>query len=84
MEIRELSQEELPQAIALAERVFLHKFQEALLLSSWGVMLLGSPLLLAYGVAARAAWYYYVLLPGFLVAFTAATAPPDDRKAWAL
>ncbi len=36
-------------------RVFLHKFQEAIVLSSWGFVLLGSPMLLAYGiVAARA------------------------------
>ncbi len=38
---------------ARTERVFLHKFQEALLLSSWGFVLLGSPILLAYGVVAQ-------------------------------
>ena len=35
---------------ARAERVFLHKFQEAILLSSWAFLLLGSPMLLAYGI----------------------------------
>ena len=50
-------------------RVFLHKFQEAILLSSWGFVLLGSPALLAYGVVVGAPWYYYALLPPFIVAF---------------
>jgi ABC-2 type transport system permease protein len=50
-------------------RVFLHKFHEAILLSSWGFVLLGSPALLAYGVVVGAPWYYYALLPPFVVAF---------------
>jgi len=54
---------------ARTERVFLHKFQEAILWSSWGFMLLGSPMLLAYGLVARAPWYYYALLLPFMVAF---------------
>ena len=54
---------------ARTERVFLHKFQEAVLLSSWGFVLLGSPMLLAYGVVAEAPWYYYAMLLPFLVAF---------------
>jgi ABC-2 type transport system permease protein len=54
---------------ARTERVFLHKFQEALLLSSWGFVLLGSPILLAYGVVAHASWYYYVMLLPYLLAF---------------
>ncbi len=52
-----------------AERVFLHKFQETLVLSSWGFVLLGSPMLLAYGMVADAPWYYYALLLPYLVAF---------------
>ena len=40
---------------ARTERVFLHKFQEAIVLSSWGFVLLGSPMLLAYGVVGRRA-----------------------------
>ena len=54
---------------ARAERIFLHKFQEATLLSSWAFLLLGSPMLLAYGIIERAPWYYYAMLPAFLVAF---------------
>ncbi len=54
---------------ARTERVFLHKFQEAIVLSSWGFVLLGSPILLAYGVVSAAPWYYYALLLPFIVAF---------------
>ncbi|MBX3415597.1 MAG: hypothetical protein KF708_23130 [Pirellulales bacterium] len=54
---------------ARSERIFLHKFQEAMLFSSWGFVLLGSPMLLAYGLAAVAPWYYFVLAIPFLVTF---------------
>ena len=40
---------------ARTERVFLHKFQEAVLFSSWGFLLLGSPMLLAYGIVGQGA-----------------------------
>ena len=55
---------------ARVERVFLYKLQEAILLSSWAFMLLGSPMLVAYGVVGRAPWYYMALLFPYLVAFT--------------
>jgi ABC-2 type transport system permease protein len=51
------------------ERVFQHRFQHAVLLSSWGFVLLGSPMLAAYGVVADAPWYYYAMLLPMLVAF---------------
>ncbi|MGD0897813.1 MAG: hypothetical protein ABR915_08235 [Thermoguttaceae bacterium] len=51
------------------ERIFLHKFQEALVLSTWGFLLLGSPMLLAYGMAAGAPWYYYAMLLPLMLAF---------------
>ena len=54
---------------ARTERLFLHKFQEAILLSSWGFVLLGSPMLLAYGMVEHAPWYYYAMLLPYLVAF---------------
>ncbi len=54
---------------ARTERVFLHKFQEAVLLSSWGFILLGSPVILAYGITAAAPWYYYLMLLPFLLSF---------------
>lgn len=54
---------------ARVERVFLHKFQEAILFSSWAFILMGSPMLLAYGIVQQAPWYYFVMLVPFLVAF---------------
>ena len=36
------------------ERIVLHKFQEAIVFSSWGFLLLGSPMLVAYGLQAGA------------------------------
>ncbi len=52
-----------------AERIVLHKFQEAVLLSSWGFFLLASPLVIAYGMVAHAMWYYYALLLPLILAF---------------
>jgi len=52
-----------------AERVFLQKFQEAIFLSSWGFLLLGSPMLIAYGVVAHAPWFYYAILLPLMIAF---------------
>lgn len=54
---------------ARTERIFLHKFQDAMLLSSWGFILLGSPAILAYGITAAAPWYYYLMLLPFLFSF---------------
>ena len=51
------------------ERIVLHKFQEAIVFSSWGFLLLGSPMLVAYGLQANAPWYYFALLPAFMGAF---------------
>jgi ABC-2 type transport system permease protein len=53
------------------ERVFLHKLQEAAVLSGWGFLLLGSPMLLAYGMVAAAPWYYYAALLPLLLAYVA-------------
>ena len=54
---------------ARPERVFLNKFQEAILMSSWAFLLLGSPMLVAYGLVAEAPWYFFAMLLPFLVAF---------------
>ncbi|MBI3839543.1 MAG: hypothetical protein HY288_16610 [Planctomycetia bacterium] len=51
------------------ERIVLHKFQEAIVFSSWGFVLLGSPMLVAYGLQADAPWYYFALLLPFMAAF---------------
>jgi len=50
-------------------RVFLHKFQEAVFLSSWAFLMLGSPMLLAYGTVHDVPWHYYVLLVPFMMFF---------------
>lgn len=52
-----------------AQRIFLHKFEQGMLFSSWGFLLLGSPMLIAYGVAVHAPWFYYPLLVPFMGAF---------------
>lgn len=54
---------------ARVERVFLHKFQEAVVFSSWAFLLMASPMLLAYGIVAAAPWYYFLMLVPLLVAF---------------
>ncbi len=51
------------------ERIFQHEFQHAVFLSSWGFVLLGSPMVAAYGVVAHAPWYYFAMLLPMLVAF---------------
>jgi ABC-2 type transport system permease protein len=51
------------------ERVFLNKFQEAILMSSWAFLLLGSPMLVAYGLVGEAPWYFFAMLLPYLIAF---------------
>ncbi|MEM1303642.1 MAG: hypothetical protein AAGG46_02025 [Planctomycetota bacterium] len=51
------------------ERVVLHKFQEAVLFSSWGFFLLASPLAIAYGAVAEAPWHYFVVLLPLILSF---------------
>ncbi|MEO8495240.1 MAG: hypothetical protein ABI614_09230 [Planctomycetota bacterium] len=51
------------------ERIVMYKFQEAVFFSCWGFVLLGSPMLIAYGDTALSPWYYYVLLIPFILAF---------------
>ncbi len=59
---------------ARSERIFLHKVQEAAAFSSWGFLLLGSPMLVAYGLVNVAPWFYYVLLPAYVLSFVAVPA----------
>jgi ABC-2 type transport system permease protein len=54
---------------ARAENIFAHKFHEAMWFSSWGFILLGSPMLVAYGVVRGSPWTYYLLLLPFMVSF---------------
>lgn len=54
---------------ARPDRIYAYKFHEALLFNGWGFMLLGTPLLVAYGIEMSASWYYYPLLLLYLLAF---------------
>ncbi len=54
---------------ARPERIVLHKYQEAILFSSWGFFLLASPLTVAYGIVASAPWHYYVLIVPLILSF---------------
>lgn len=51
------------------ERILINKFQEAIVVSSWGFLLLGSPMLVAYGVVADAPWFYFAMLPPYMLSF---------------
>jgi ABC-2 type transport system permease protein len=54
---------------ATADRVFAFKFQGAITFSSWAFLLLGSPVLVAYGLAFSAPWTFYPLLLLFFLGF---------------
>lgn len=51
------------------EAIYSHKFQEALWFSSWGFILLGSPMLIAYGLVRDAPWSFYAMLLPFMLTF---------------
>jgi ABC-2 type transport system permease protein len=53
------------------DHIFSYKFQGAVAFSSWAFVVLGSPVLLAYGIEVShgAPWYYYIVLPLFFVGF---------------
>src|SRR5205085_11182237 len=53
------------------DHVFAYKFQGAVAFSSWAFVLLGSPVLIAYGleVGDGAPWYFYASLPLFFFGF---------------
>src|SRR5262245_28817602 len=50
-----------------ADQIFAYKYQSAVAFSSWAFVLLGSPILIAYGLAIGAPWYFYLVLPLFFV-----------------
>jgi ABC-2 type transport system permease protein len=56
------------------ERIFTYKFHEACAFSSWGFLLLGTPMLIAYGIVVSAPWYYYLMILPFMLAFVAVPA----------
>jgi ABC-2 type transport system permease protein len=52
-----------------AETIVAHKFQEALWFSCWGFVLLGSPMLVAYGAVRGSGWPYFALMLPFMISF---------------
>ena len=53
------------------DRIFAYKYQGAVAFSSWAFVLLGSPILIAYGleVGGGAPWYFYAVMPLFFLGF---------------
>ncbi len=54
---------------ATTDRIFAYKFAEAVGLSSWGFFLLGSPLMVAYGLTMHAPPGFYLMFLAYLVSF---------------
>src|SRR5205823_12782510 len=51
------------------DHIFAYKFGGALAFSSWAFLLLGGPILIAFGIAYSAPWHFYLLLPLFFLGF---------------
>lgn len=51
------------------ENIFIYKFVESITLSSWAFLLLGSPVILAYGRFFNADWTYFVFGFAFFIPF---------------
>mgnify|MGYP005853170735 CR=1 FL=1 len=54
---------------APADRIFAARFREAMLFSCWGFILIGTPLLVAYGLSEQAGAFYYGAILFFLSGF---------------
>ena len=54
---------------ASADRIFAYKFAEAIGFSSWGFLLLGSPLMAAYGISVGTPLWFYGLFLLYLIGF---------------
>ena len=54
---------------ASADRIFAYKFAEAIGFSSWGFFLLGSPLMVAYGLTVKAPAAFYAMFLVYLFSF---------------
>lgn len=54
---------------ARADHIFATKFQGAIAFSSWGFVVLGIPIFLAYGLTSGVPWYFYPLLPAYLLGY---------------
>jgi ABC-2 type transport system permease protein len=54
---------------ASPDRIFAYKFFEAIAYSSWAFLLLGSPLMVSFGIVEDASWTFYAIFPVFFLAF---------------
>jgi ABC-2 type transport system permease protein len=54
---------------ASPDRIFAYKFFEAIAYSSWAFLLLGSPLMVSFGIVEDASWKFYAIFPVFFLAF---------------
>ena len=51
------------------DQIFAYKFFEAIAYSSWAFLLLGSPLMVSFGIVEDATWSFYAIFPVFFLAF---------------
>ena len=54
---------------AAPDRIFAYKFAEAIAFSSWAFLLLGSPLMVSFGIVEDASWGFYAVFPIYFLAF---------------
>lgn len=54
---------------ARADHIFATKFQAAVGFSSWGFVILGVPIFVGYGLISGVPWYFYALLPFYLLGY---------------
>src|SRR5262249_36494162 len=54
---------------ARADHIYAYKFQTAIAFSSWAFLLLGAPILIAYGVVYPRSWHFFAALPVLLLGF---------------
>jgi ABC-2 type transport system permease protein len=54
---------------ARADQVFAHKYRETLFFTGWSFFLLGTPMLISFGILYNASWIYYLIVPFYLVGF---------------
>ena len=54
---------------ASPDQIFAYKFFEAIAYSSWAFLLLGSPLMVSFGIVEDASWKFYAIFPVFFLAF---------------
>ena len=65
---------------ASADRVFAYKFVEAIGFSSWGFLLLGSPMMVAYGITVGASAAFYLVFVLYLLSFVLLAGEPGGGR----